>query len=65
MGVKLLTYGNEIIFGMGQTSYAFEILGNSVVENELFMMLHIIGPKRSATDLIIFRGGSKGPGALF
>ena len=29
------------------------------------MILHITGPKRSATDLIIFRGGSKGPGALF
>ena len=39
--------------------------GNSFVENELFIILLITGPKRSATDLIIFRGGSKGPGALF
>jgi hypothetical protein len=29
------------------------------------MILHITGPKRSAADLIIFKGGSKGPGALF
>ena len=28
-------------------------------------MLHKTGPKRSAADFIIFRGGSKGPGALF
>ena len=28
-------------------------------------MLHKTGPKRSAADFIIFRGGSKGSGALF
>ena len=64
IGRKASTDGNGTIFGMGQISYAFQILGNYFVENELFMILHITGPKRSAADLIIFRGGSKGPGAL-
>jgi hypothetical protein len=61
IGRKASTEGNGTIFGMGQISYAFQILGNYFVENELFMLLHITGPKRSAADLIIFRGGSKGP----
>jgi hypothetical protein len=60
VGHKASTDGNGTIFGMGQISYAFQIFGNYFVENELFMILHIIGPKRSAADLIIFRGGSKG-----
>ena len=65
IGRKASTDSNGTIFGMGQISYAFQILGNYFVENELFMILHITGPKKSAADLIIFRGGSKGPGALF
>ena len=54
IGRKASTEGNGTIFGMGQISYAFQILGNYFVENELFMLLHITGPKRSAADLIIF-----------
>ena len=61
IGRKASTEGNGTIFGMGQISYAFQILGNYFVENELFMLLHITGPKRSVADLIILRGGSKGP----
>jgi hypothetical protein len=57
IGRKASTGGNGTIFGMGQISYAFQILGNYFVENELFMILHITGPKRSGADFIIFRGG--------
>ena len=43
IGRKASTEGNGTIFGMGQISYAFQILGNYFVENELFMLLHITG----------------------
>ena len=46
IGRKASTEGNGTIFGMGKISYAFQILGNYFVENELFMLLHITGPKR-------------------
>jgi hypothetical protein len=36
IGRKASTEGNGTIFGMGKISYAFQILGNSFVENELF-----------------------------
>ena len=65
IGRKASTDGTGTIIGMGHISNIFQRLGNSLFQNEWFIMLHKTGPKRSAADFIIFRGGSKGPGALF